>query len=79
MSKVSLIPTRKASERIAESMMNGEITPKEMAFRDYRKGGGHADNPYLQGTNAHDEYMWEMNKMYLQELKTLRAEIAGGV
>jgi len=88
-------PDKEACERTAEKMMNDEQVmaqildedkfreifqkPKDIAFKDYRKGGGHADNPFVPGSFSHEEYMWEMNRLYNEELKTIRAELAGGV
>lgn len=55
------------------------MTPKMQAQIDYKGGGGQTDNPYPQNTKEHEEYAFEMSRLWGLELKAINAELRAGV
>jgi hypothetical protein len=52
------------------------LTPRTQAFKDFKGGGGQSDNPYPNGSEEHYSYMWEMTRLWDNELKDIRRELA---
>jgi hypothetical protein len=50
------------------------LPPVQAAQWLYREGGGQDDNPYPKNTPEHETYAWEMHRLQLDELRTIRGE-----
>ena len=54
------------------------IPATSQAFKDYKGGGGQSDNPYTMGSLEHDRYMWEMARLWNEEFRAIRKQLAWG-